>query len=140
MNPDIAADLNRTLLSAALRAERKIVLNLSMPPTTNNLFVGTGRRRVRSPQYNAWINTAGWELTRQRAPRLKGPVAVLIEVSLNESTDTWDVCNREKAPMDLLVTHGVIQGDNRPCVREVCMRWSSVEGIRITVIPLGASS
>jgi hypothetical protein len=37
----------------------------------------------------------------------------------------------------LLVTHGVIQGDNRPYVREVCMRWANINGVRITITPLG---
>jgi Holliday junction resolvase RusA-like endonuclease len=114
-----------------------IVLTLSMPPTSNNLFVGTGRRRVKSAGYCAWETRAGWELLRQRPPRIKGPVAVIIEVSTAESTDTWDLCNREKATMDLLVTHGVIQGDNRPFVREFGMRWSSdIRGVRVILRPL----
>ena len=136
MSPDVAGSLNMTLLKAALRAERNVVINLPMAPTSNNLFLGTGKKRVKTAKYSAWCDAAGWELQLQRPPRIKGPVAVTIEVSEAESSNTWDVCNREKAPMDLLVTHGVIQGDNRPYVREVCMRWSSVAGIRITIVPL----
>jgi len=110
-----------------------IVLDLVMPPTTNNLFAGTGRRRVKTKAYQAWENRAGWELLRQRPPRIKGPVSVLIEVSISESNDTWDLCNREKATMDLLVTHGVIQGDHRPIVRDFSMRWALVKGVRVTL-------
>jgi Holliday junction resolvase RusA-like endonuclease len=113
-----------------------IVLKLAMPPTTNNLFAGTGRKRVKTETYRTWERAAGWELLRQRPPRIKGPVTVTIEVSERESTDTWDVCNREKAPMDLLVTHGVIQGDNRPFVRRVTMEWADVSGVRITIVPV----
>lgn len=115
----------------------EIVLDLPMPPTTNNLFVGTARRRVKSGPYKAWETRAGWELMRQRPPRIRGPVSILIEVSLKRSTDTWDLCNREKATMDLLVTHGVIQGDHRPIVREFAMRWAAdVDGVRVVVRPL----
>jgi Holliday junction resolvase RusA-like endonuclease len=111
----------------------EVVLTLPMPPTTNNLFAGTGRKRVKTVKYAAWCNHAGWELLRQHPPRIKGPVSVLIEVSIAESNDTWDVFNREKATMDLLVTQGVIQGDNRPIVREGTMRWADVSGVRVTI-------
>lgn len=114
----------------------EIVLALPMPPTTNNLFAGTGKKRVKTYKYEAWEREAGWELLRQHPPRIKGAVALVIEVSERESTDTWDVCNREKATTDLLVTHGVIQGDNRPIVRRVTMEWSDVPGVRVTITPL----
>ena len=117
----------------------EVVLTLPRPPTTNNLFTGV-RKRIDSPRYASWKREAGWELLRQRPPRIRGPVAVLIEVSLSESNDTWDLCNREKATMDLLVTQGVIQGDNRPFVREFAMRWNdAVSGVRVTVRPLEAA-
>jgi Holliday junction resolvase RusA-like endonuclease len=113
--------------------EAAVVIQLSMPPTLNNLFINKGRGRIDSPKYAVWKRLAGWELLRQHPPRIKGPVSVLIEVSLAESNDTWDLCNREKAAMDLLVTHGVIQGDNRPIMREFAMRWADVAGVRVTI-------
>jgi Holliday junction resolvase RusA-like endonuclease len=119
----------------------EIVLTLPMPPTANNLFRGTGRKRVKSQGYEAWIDAAGWELVRQRPPRIKGPVAVTIEVSDVESSSTWDLCNREKATTDLLVSHGVIQGDNKPFVREFGMRWNpDIRGVRVTVRALSHQS
>src|ERR1700690_3776353 len=101
------------------------VISLPMPPSANHLFPGQNRR-YRSAKYAAWLTEAGWELKRQRPVSVPGRVSVLIEVSLAESTDSWDVCNREKAALDLLVTHGIIQGDNRPFVREVTQRWAEV--------------
>jgi crossover junction endodeoxyribonuclease RusA len=115
-----------------------VVISLVMPPTANNLFAGTGRKRVRTPAYTAWIKQAGWDLIRQRPPRIRGPVSITIEVSETESSTTWDLCNREKATMDLLVAHGLIQGDNKPFVREVVMRWNAdITGVLVTLIPLG---
>lgn len=126
----IADELKRRMFP---EAPEVVVLDLPMPPTTNNLFINRGKSRIDSPKYAAWKRLAGWELLRQHPPRIRGPVSVLIEVSLQESNDTWDLCNREKATMDLLVTQGVIQGDNRPIVREFGMRWTDVAGVRVTI-------
>ena len=109
-----------------------VVISLPMPPTTNNLFAGKGRR-YRTAVYEDWIEDAGWRLKAQRPAPLPGKVTLLIEVSLRESQDNWDVSNREKATVDLLVSHDIIQGDNRPYVREVTMRWAEVEGVRVTI-------
>ena len=126
----IAEELKRRMFPEALDV---VVLELSMPPTTNNLFINRGKSRIDSPKYAAWKRLAGWELVRQHPPRIRGPVSLLIEVSLAESNDTWDVTNRTKATEDLLKTQGVIQGDNRPFVREVTTRWADVAGVRVTI-------
>ena len=104
-----------------------------MCPTTNNLFAGNGKRRYRTKEYEAWAKEAGWVLASQRPAKAIGAVSVLIEVSLRESTDSWDLANREKATMDLLVEHKIIQGDNRPYVRKLAMEWADVDGIRVTI-------
>lgn len=127
---DLAADVRLRMFP---EAPREVVINLSMPPSTNNLFINKGKSRIDSPKYAAWKRLAGWELLRQHPPRIKGPVSVLIEVSLRESNDTWDLTNREKGCLDLLVSQGVIQGDNRPIVRKFAMEWADVAGVRITL-------
>jgi crossover junction endodeoxyribonuclease RusA len=113
----------------------ELVLKLPMPPSTNNLFVNKGRGRVRSDVYEAWIKEAGYRLNAQRPRPVMGRVSLLIEVSDAESTDTWDVANREKAAVDLLVKHRIISGDSKRFVREITMRWAQVEGARVTVRP-----
>ena len=115
-----------------------VVINLCMPPSTNNLFFnGSGRTgRVRTPEYNAWIKEAGYQLSRQHPARIRGSrVDILIEVSDSESTMSWDVANREKAAVDLLVTHGVIVGDSKRHVRQITLRWADVAGVRVTITP-----
>ena len=69
-----------------------------------------------------------------------GPMNELFREAMHGSEPVlaWveDCCNREKATIDLLVTHGIIQGDSQHYVREVTMGWASdVEGIRITIRP-----
>ena len=109
------------------------VILLPMPPTDNHLFAGKGRRRFRSDKYEAWIEEAGWALASQRPPQALGGVSVLIEVSERESTNAWDLTNRHKSVLDLLVKHKIIQGDNRQYVRKFAMEWADIDGIRVTV-------
>ena len=84
----------------------EVVLDLPMPPTTNNLFAGTGRKRVKTLVYRAWEYRAGWELLRQRPPRIKGPVAVTIEVSEADSSD-----NRDALAIPIRLRGGVRVGE-----------------------------
>jgi crossover junction endodeoxyribonuclease RusA len=118
-------------------APTEVVISLPMPPSTNVLFYNgkVGKGRERTPEYNSWIKEAGWQLASQRPRQLTGRVSILIEVSDAESTDSWDVANREKATVDLLVRHKVIPGDQKRFVREVVMRWADCAGVRVTVRP-----
>jgi Holliday junction resolvase RusA-like endonuclease len=109
------------------------VISLPMPPTSNNLFAGSGKRRFRSKAYEEWILEAGLLLNRQRPPKIKGRVSILIEVEEPKTKRRSDVGNREKAAVDLLVSHGVIEGDDQFCVRQITLRWADVSGVRVTV-------
>lgn len=108
------------------------VICLPMAPSTNHLFAGQ-KRRYRSPEYEAWIVEAGWELKRQKPVSVAGRVSLLIEVAEPKTKRAQDVTNRIKAVEDLLVSHGVIQGDDQRYVRRVTAEWADIDGIRITV-------
>ncbi len=123
------------MIDAPFHMPSELVLHLNLPPTTNNLFA-TDRasgRRFRSAEYTAWIKEAGWRLAVQRPPLMAGKVTLLIEVEEPKTARRQDVCNREKAVTDLLVSHRVIQGDCQRYVRELTMRWAPVEGVKVTV-------
>jgi Holliday junction resolvase RusA-like endonuclease len=109
-----------------------VVVNLPMPPSTNNLFTGLSRRR-RSFQYEDWITFAGLQLNRQRPVSVPGRVSLLIEVEEPKTARHQDVANREKAVTDLLVSHRVIEGDDQRYVREITLRWANVSGVRVTI-------
>lgn len=115
-----------------------LVIELPIPPTTNNLFATdrSSRKRFRSAEYQAWIKEAGYRLNAQRPPLMAGKVALLIEVEEPKTSRRQDVCNREKAVTDLLVSHRVIQGDDQRFVRELTMRWADVDGVKVTVRPI----
>ena len=115
----------------------ELIITLPMCPTTNNLFA-TDRasgKRFRTREYKDWVQEAGLLLNRQRPPLVAGKVSILLEVEEPKTARRQDVCNREKAVIDLLVSRGVIQSDDQRHVREVTMRWADVAGVRITVRP-----
>lgn len=112
-----------------------LYLELPMPPTTNNLFASAGKRRFRSAEYEAWIKEAGHRLNIQRPPLMAGKVMLLLEVEEPKTAHRQDVANREKAVVDLLVKHRVIQGDDQRFVRQITLRWADVAGVRVTVRP-----
>lgn len=113
----------------------ELIIALPLCPTTNNLFATdrSSRRRFRTAEYLAWVKEAGWRLAAQRPPLMAGRVSLLLEVEEPKTARRQDVCNREKACIDLLVSHRVIQSDDQRHVREVTMRWAPVEGVKITV-------
>lgn len=88
-----------------------IVLNLPIPPSTNNLFMNVkGYGRVKSPAYKQWIQEAGWELMRQRAEHIPGWYELFIFLP---AKTRGDIDNRAKALSDLLVKHSVVTDDTK---------------------------
>ena len=97
-------------------------LALPWPPSTNALFFNVrGKGRVRSENYRKWAKEAGWTLNAQRPPKFKGPVTIGIELC-PPSSRRFDLDNKNKALLDLLVTHRVIEDDNDSIVREVSVK------------------
>ena len=112
----------------------RTVIELPMPPSTNNLFVNGLRGRFPSQKYADWIVEAGWELTRQRPSKVAGKVNLKFEFQEGRDKRKRDVTNLLKAPEDLLVKHGIIEADDGSIVRRVEAFWTTeVEGVRITI-------
>lgn len=102
------------------------------PPSTNNLYINVKRGRIRSQQYEDWIQWAGVDYMRQRPKQIKGPVNITIEVQ--EPKRHSDIDNRAKAPLDFLVKTGVIEADDQTIVRKLNLAWSDeIEGCRVTI-------
>lgn len=110
-----------------------IVVNLPTPPSANRIWRSARGNVYRSEVYNAWTKAVGWELKIARAKPIKGPVSVQIAVS---DKVRGDLDNRAKPTIDALVTHGVIEGDDKKIVKSIKLSWdASVTGIRVTVSP-----
>jgi len=112
-----------------------ISLELSLPPTVNGLYKNIKRGRARTPRYNAWRTSAGWQLMAQRPERLIGPVVISYAIS---SKAKGDPDNYLKALNDLLVSYQVIEGDTPKTVRKIDVKVCSEvkEGVRVTIIPV----
>jgi len=99
-----------------------------MPPSSNNMFVNVrGRGRVRSENYRKWSREAGWTLVAQRPPQFKVPVKISVEIH-PPNARAFDLDNRKKALLDLLVEHQIIPDDS----------WRWVRDQRISVVETGA--
>jgi Holliday junction resolvase RusA-like endonuclease len=124
-------------LDCDARDERSIVnLCLPTPPSLNNLFVNNPNGgRFRSPNYEGWLNEAGWILAAQKPGRISGRFA--IDVSITRPTRKCDLDNRLKAILDLLTKHRVI-GDDFLC-EKISLAWSDEgEGARVTLTKVSA--
>ena len=108
-----------------------IVIDLEFPPSVNNLFVNGSRGRFTSDKYKDWQTRAGWEIRANKPGRVPGPVK--ISFVFEERAGRRDLDNLQKAPLDLLVKHGVIDGDHRSIVREINAKWGAVKGVRVTI-------
>lgn len=111
------------------------VITLPFPPSTNNMFINGSKGRFRSQKYDEWIKEAGWELARQRPPKVAGPVVLFFHFQDGRDKRKRDITNLIKAPEDLLVKHGIIEADDNSIVRAVEARWSdTVTGVQILVM------
>jgi len=134
-NQTWAARFGNCLMDAPFHTSAELVISMPTPPTSNNLFATVGKKRIRTVEYVQWAREAGYVLNRQRPPLVAGKVSLLIEVENPKTAHRQDVANREKAVVDLLVSRGVIQGDDQRFVREITLKWADVAGVRVTIRP-----
>lgn len=103
---------------------------LPTPPSTNNLYRNApGRGRVPTGRYLRWRRAAGTRLLAALAswrrrnpgcePRFEAPAVVSIIVAHPRMRRDLDNC--AKAPLDLLVEHGILADDS--AVVEIRLRW-----------------
>ena len=107
------------MTSLSIQGGTEARIALPWPPSTNALFTNVrGRGRVTSKEYLDWKREAGWTLQAQRPKKFKVPVTIGIELCPPHSR-RFDLDNRAKCLLDLLVTHEVIPEDHDGFVREV---------------------
>jgi Holliday junction resolvase RusA-like endonuclease len=93
----------------------KQTLWLPWPPTANTMFGLKGHRRFISETYATWKEHAGAHLMMQQPAKHAG--AVNIEIRLRcKRRIKWDLDNRVKPVLDLLVTYQIIEDDNTDIV------------------------
>ena len=122
-------------------APASVTIDLPLGPGVNAMYAnrkrGTGNGRIKTKKYRAWITEAGWQIRIQKPMPIHGPV--MIQIILPE-TMRGDGDGRLKAPIDLLVMHRLIDGDDRKIVREVAVKFSSeIDGCRVVIRPAEAA-
>lgn len=107
------------------------IINLSqLPPSSNNLFLSAGNRRVKTPRYRGWLDVAGWEIATQRPAKIAGPYALTIW--LERPKRRRDLDNAIKGLSDLLTQQRVIEDDS--LCQKLSAEWSNqIKGVRIMV-------
>lgn len=110
-----------------------ISIILPHPISTNRLYANSIRGgRHKTGEYAAWLSHAGWLLQREHFKPIPGKVKITLTV---EDKGRRDLSNAGlKSIEDLLVTHGLIEGDDRRYVRGITLGWSeSVTGVAVKV-------
>ncbi len=115
-----------------------IKLALTFPVSTNRLFnnrkSGKGRGRIPTPEYEAWRHENGWEIQIQKPGRIGGKVRVDIKLQDGRKLDPD---NGVKCIFDLLVEHGVIDGDGPKVIRDHRVRYdASISGAMVEIFPI----
>ncbi len=111
-----------------------IELRLPLPPSTNNLFITRGKKRIVSPRYRKWRDEAGWMLVEQNPKPVKGDFDLWLYIEWPDRRKR-DLDNSIKGVLDLLVSHQLVEDDSlcqamhiyralkgRECVVRVCER------------------
>ena len=91
------------------------------PPTSNTMFGLKGHHRFVSKTYADWKDAAGEHLMQQRPEKIEGPVWISLRLKA-PTKRKWDIDNRVKPILDLLVTHQIIEDDNSSIVRRIDVR------------------
>ncbi len=99
---------------------------LPFPPTLNLMRIPARGRLVTSPKYREWMEEAGLALLSQRPKKMLGRVGITVEVAPADKRRR-DLDNVGfKAALDLLVKHGVIEGDDSRYVRSISAHWDDI--------------
>lgn len=104
-------------------------VELPVPPSTNNLFVNVGKRRVASDEYNAWRDLAGYRLNLQHVQPIKGAVEIDMAVPRNRRRD---LDNFWKATLDLLVNHKLIEDDRN--IERLTLAWHDEKREAVVIV------
>lgn len=86
-----------------------LAFSVPVPPSLNMCFRNVpGKGRVRTAEYRAWAEEAGYLLASQRPGKVVGPYQAIIRLPEKLA---GDIDNRAKAVLDLMVKHKITSDD-----------------------------
>lgn len=116
------------------------VLHLPFPVSVNAMYADGKTRRHKSQRYADWLLEAGYLLNRQKVEPIKGPYEIRYVFQEGQDGRWRDAFNLEKGCTDLLVSHGVVEGDSSKYLRKGSVEWSrAVVGVQVTIVPVALS-
>jgi crossover junction endodeoxyribonuclease RusA len=97
-------------------------IEVSLPPSVNQIWRSARGRVFRSKPYVAWLRQAGWQLAVQRPRLVAGPVDIVIAAGKPDRRRR-DVDDLPKAILDLLTLHRVLEDDSQ--VMKLTASWDN---------------
>jgi crossover junction endodeoxyribonuclease RusA len=111
-------------------------ITLPFPPSVNGTFRKHNGSHL-SERYREWRDAAGWELKAQRPQPIKGKVHIEMQLVAPDRR-ARDGDNLLKAPLDLLVKHGIVEDDSNKFVSKGSFKWVHIGApctITVTAAP-----
>lgn len=108
----------------ALEPVGGLTFTLPLCPSTNNLYLNKGKKRIKTKAYRDWSERAAGLL--KAVPKWAGGYPVAIDITIVGGkgwTLGCDVGNREKACTDALVNAGIIFNDSCKHISDVRVRY-----------------
>lgn len=102
------------------------------PPGVNNLYANVqGRGRVKTKRHREWAAAAGWAFNGHQM--VKGEFELNIILSKAKKRKNQDLDGLLKAPIDLLVAHGIVEDDS--LCQKITVALGDCKGFHIEVWP-----
>lgn len=119
-----------------------ILLTIPFPPSANRLWRNVGAKTLKSAEYRAWLESAGWAVKAQRPQIVRGPYSMTL-IAGRPDNRRRDLGNLLKATEDLLMAVGAIEDDHH--ARSIFMAWSDAPAakpatISVTILPVAAEA
>ena len=110
-----------------------VVYTIPWPPSTNSLWRAFRGRNILSKEARIWFASGLESLTAQKARPILGRVEIVV-VLHPPSKRQYDIDNRLKAVLDLLVKAGVIEDDgNRVLKKITVMEGNGSPGATVSI-------
>lgn len=124
-------------------AAKAFSLHLPWPPSTNSLWRAFRRGskvcNILSEGYRKWKDDAGAVLFQHKPEAISGPVQAHI-ILVPPSKRAFDLDNRVKAILDLIVAHKLIDADDNGTIKQltVIAGEGTLPGAYVTVTKVAA--
>jgi len=101
---------------------------LPVPPSTNSLFLGTGKRRIKTPAYRSWLQAGSLMISASKSKqqfRSLAPIAepCILNMAVDRPNRMRDLDNTLKSAIDLLVARDILKDDN--VIQAIHVYWRS---------------